>query len=210
VDYAVSTVAFSGTTTSAATLGMRVSTEYWAPVGASIGGAAVETTPPGNGDYLETRYETQTVSPSSENLINLTNRGGLIKNIIVVSRAAGARTALTAGSNVGLLLDNQPIAEGIPLEEHYDQTRRIYGYFGADLTTSYAPLTAGVQAGLDRGVVAINFEALSGGRSAWLNTSGGSLLQLKLTPGASASTLEVVTQLMQTKDAAAFYNAGGV
>lgn len=210
VDFAISTVAFSGTTTSAASLGMRVSAEYWAPVGSSIGGAAVETSPPGSGDYLETRYETQTLSASSENLINLTNRGGLIKNIILVSRAAGVRTAVTATSNVGLILDNQPINEGIPLEEHYDQLRREYGYYGADLTTSYAPLTAGVQSGLDRGVVPINFEALSGGRSSWLNTGGGSLLQVKLTPGASATSVEVITQLMQTKDAAAFYNAGGV
>jgi len=210
VDYAQSTAAFSGTTTSAATIGMRVTVEYFAPVGSSIGGQTVETTPPGDGDYLETRYETQTVSASSENLINLTNRGGLIKNIILVSRAAGVRTALTAGSNVGILLDNQPINEGITLEEHYDQLRREYGYYGADLTTSYAPLTAGVMSGLDRGVVAINFEALVGGRAAWLKTAGGSLLQVKLTPGASATTLEVVTQLMQAKDAAAFYNAGGV
>lgn len=208
VDYAVHTVAFTGTTTSAASLSMRVSQEYWAPVAGSLAGAAVEQAPPGAGDYVETRYETQTVSASAENLVTLTNRGGLVKGILLVSRAAGTRTAITAASNLGILLDNQPINEGIPIEEHYDQHRRMFGFYGADATTSYAPLSAGVMAGADRGVVPIIFDGLSGGRDSWLNTRAGSLLQVKVTPGASATSLEVVTQLAQVKDAAAFYNAG--
>lgn len=205
VDYAISTVAFSGTTTSAASLSMRVSQEYWAPVGSQLGGAPVDVAPPGAGDYLETRYETQTLSASAENLVTLTNRGGLVKGVLVVSRAAGVRTAITAASNVGVLLDNQPINEGIPFEEHINQVRRISGYLGADLTTSYAPLSAGVLPGADRGVVPIQFGDWSMGRDSWLNTRVGSLLQLKLTPGASATTLEVITQLAQVKDAGAFY-----
>lgn len=205
VDYSIYTVAWTGTTVSAASISMRVSQEYWAPVGSSLGGAPVEVAPPGAGDYVETRYETQTVSASAENLVTLTNRGGLIKGILLISRAAGVRTAITAASNLGVLLDNQPINEGIPIEEHYDQVRRSQGYFGADLTTSYAPLTAGVMSGLDRGVVPIQFFAWQSGRDAWLNTRVGSLLQVKVTPGASATTLEIVTQLAQVKDAAAFY-----
>lgn len=208
VDYAVYSVALTGTTTSAASLTMRTEQEYWAPVSGSLAGAAVEQSPPGAGDYLETRYETQTVSASSENLVTLTNRGGLVKGVLLISRAAGVRTAITAASNLGILLDNQPINEGVPIESHYDQERRMFGYYGADLTTSYAPLTAGVMAGLDRGVVPINFDGLSGGRDSWLNTRAGSLFQIKVTPGASATTLEVVTQLAQVKDPAAFYNAG--
>lgn len=205
VDVAVYTVAFTGTTVSAANLSMRVSQEYWAPVGGSLGGAPVDVAPPGAGDYVETRYETQTVSASAENLVTLTNRGGLVKGIILVSRAAGTRTAITAASNLGVLLDNQPINEGVPIEEHYDTVRRAHGYFGADLTTSYAALTAGVMSGLDRGVVPIPFFAMAGGRDTWLNTRVGSLLQAKVTPGASATTLEIITQLAQVKDPAAFY-----
>lgn len=209
VDYDVYSVALTGTTVSAATLSMRVSQEYWAPVGASLGGAAVANAPLGAGDYVETRYETQTVSASAENLVTLTNRGGLIKGLLLVSRAAGVRTAITAASNVGILLDNQPINEGIPVEEHYDQVRRAYGYFGADMTTSYAPLSAGVLSGLDRGVIPISFDSLSAGRDSWLNTRAGSLLQVKMTPGASATTLEIVTQLAQVKNPAAFFTNGG-
>jgi len=205
IDAAAYTNAFSGTTVSAATLSVRVAQYYWAPVGSTVGGVAAMTQPVGFGDYVETRYETQTVSASAENTISVTNRGGLVKGMIAVSRAAGVRTAITAASNVGLLLDNNAIDEGIPIEEHYDLLRRAYGYIGTDLTTSYAPLTAGTLPGLDRGVVVWPFGAYSGGRDSWLATRVGSLFQVKLTPGASATQLEIITQLAQVKDAASFY-----
>lgn len=208
VDFAQYTVAYTGTGVSASTLAMTAETEYWAPVGNSVGGQPVEIAPPGAGDYREVRYETQTVSASSENLVTMTNRGGLIAGVLLVSRAAGVRTAITAGSNLGFLLDNQPINEGIKIESHYDQHRRMYGFIGTDVTTSYAPLSAGTLAGLDRGVVPMNFSGLSLGRNSWLNTRNGSLFQAKITPGASATTLEIITVMMQAKNAAAFYNAG--
>jgi hypothetical protein len=205
IDVAATSVAFTGGTASAATVSVRVGQYYWAPVGPSVGNVPAMTQPVGFGDYVETRYETQTVTASAENTVNVTNRGGLIKGIIAVSRASGTRTAYTAGANVGLLLDNNPIDEGIPLEEQYDVLRRTYGYIGTDLTTSYAPLTAGVLPGLDRGVQVWNFGSLSGGRDSWLATRVGSLLQLKITPGSSATSLELITQLAQVKDAGAFY-----
>ena len=207
VDFAPYTNAFSGVTPSAASLSMRVTQEYWAPVGDSIGGVATRSAPPGAGDYLETRYETQTVTASAENLISLTNKGGLIRGVILASRAAGARTAFTAGANVGFLLDNQDINSGITLEDHNNQFRQKSGYFGADLTTSYAPLGAGVMAGIDRGVVVMNWDYLSGGRDSWLNTRAGSQLQARITPGAAATQLEVITVLAQAKELASFYDA---
>lgn len=205
IDVAAYTVAFAGTAPSAATVAVTVESHYWAPVGNTLGGVPVNAAPIGMGDYLETRYETQTVSAAAENTVAVTNRGGLIKGIIAVSRAAGVRTAVTAASNIGLILDNNPVDEGILLESHLDMVRRGYGFFGADLTTTYAPATPGVQVGLDRGVVIWPFHILSGGRDSWLSTRVGSLLQLKMTPGASATQLELITQLMQVKDPAAFY-----
>lgn len=211
IDVAAYTVAFTGTTTSAATLSVRVSQYYWAPVGPTIGGVPAATTPVGFGDYVETRYETQTVSASAENTVNVTNRGGMIKGIIAVSRAAGVRTAYTAAANVGLILDNNPVDEGIPLEEHYAVLRRTYGYVGADITTSYAPLTVvGGLPGLDTGVQVWPFYSMSGGRDSWLSTRVGSQLQFKITPGASATSLELVTQLAQVKSAEAFYAASAI
>lgn len=210
VDVNAYSVAFTGGVPTAGTVSLRVEQHYWAPVGSTLGGVPVNASPVGMGDYLETRYETQTVSAAAENTIAVTNRGGLIKGIIAVSRAAGVRTAYTAGSNVGLILDNNPIDEGITLESHYDTVRRAYGYYGTDLTTSYAPATAGVQVGLDRGVLVWPFSALSGGRDSWLSTRVGSLLQLKLTPGASATQMEIITQLMQVKDPGTFYQSSAL
>jgi hypothetical protein len=205
IDTNPSTVAWTGTTLSANTISVRVCTHYWAPVGNVVGNVPAMTQPVGFGDYLETRYETQTVSASAENVINVTNRGGLIKGMLLVSRAAGVRTAYTAGTQVGVILDNNPITEGITLEEHNDEVRRIYGYIGTDLTTAYTPLTAGTLPGLDRGVLVLPFAAQSGGRDSWLVTRVGSLVQVKATPGASATSLEIITLLMQAKDGAAFY-----
>ena len=205
IDYAIYTVAFTGTTPSAATMSVRVAQYYWAPVGSTLGGVPTQTQPVGFGDYVETRFETQTVTASAENTVNVSNKGGLVKGIIAVSRAAGVRTAFTAGANVGIILDNNPIDEGIPIEEQYDLLRRTYGYVGADFTTSYAPLSAGILPGVDRGVMVWALGDLSGGRDSWLSTRVGSLLQLKLTPGASATSLELITQLAQVKDAGAFY-----
>jgi len=205
IDVAQYTNAFTGTTPSAATVSVRVCQYYWAPVGATIGGVPAATTPTGFGDYVETRYETQTVNASSENTVSVSNKGGLIKGLILVSRAAGVRTAFTAATNVGMILDNNPIDEGILLEEQQDVMRRTYGYIGADFTTSYAPITAGTLPGIDRGVLAFLPGDYSGGRDSWLSTRVGSLFQLKVTPGASATTLEIITQLAQVKDASAFY-----
>jgi hypothetical protein len=207
IDVAPITAAFAGTTMSAATVSVRVKQEYWAPVGSTTGGVANQTTPVGFGDFLETRVETQAVNAASENTINLTNRGGLIKGIIAVSRAAGVRTALPTGNNVGLVYDNNAIDEGVLVSDQQDLLRRTYGYIGTDLSTSYAPLAAGALPGLDNGVMVWNFSALSGHRDSWLSTRVGTLLQAKITPGAGATQMELVTQLMQVKDAEAFYNA---
>jgi hypothetical protein len=206
IDVAASTVAFTGTTTTVATLSLRVTQWYWAPVAAQIGNVIAETQPVGFGDYVETRFETGTATPSAENLLTFTNRGGQIKGLILISRAAGVRTAITAASPVGLLLDNNAIDEGVLLEEIYDYLRRVYCYLGTDLTTSYAPLTAGVLPGLDRGVIVWPEFALSGGRDSWMTTRVGSLWQAKVTPGASASSYEAITQIAQVRDSAAFYD----
>jgi len=208
IDVAAPTVALSGTTMSAATVAVTVDQWYWAPVGATTGGIANQTAPIGYGDFVETRYENQPATASAENTVAVNNRGGLVKAIIAVSRAAGVRTAFTAGTNVGVVYDNNAIDEGIKLEAVKDQMRRTYGYLGTDLTTSYAPLSAGLLPGLDSGVLVINPATMSTGRDTWLSTRVGTLLQLKLTPGASATQLELVTQLAQVKDAAAFYYGG--
>lgn len=199
------TVAFTGTTPSAATVSVRVTQWYYPEPPAMLDGIPTMTQPPGAPDYLEWRYETKTVNAASENITDLTNRGGLIKGIIFVSRAAGARTDFNTTAQFGFRLDNQDIFTAVPLAEINDLNRRSYGYWGADLTTSYAPLSAGVQTGLDRGVAVLNFDQMCRGRDGWLATRTGSLVQAIHTPGASATQLEVITGLMQARNIGAFY-----
>lgn len=201
------TAVFTGTTVSAATVSVRATQHYWALSGDTMRGLPVQKYPDGFGDFVQTRYETQTVSASAENIVPINNRGGLVKGMIMVSRAAGARVAFTAGSQVGLLYDNNAIDEGVTLEEWNDDIRRIYGYSGAAIAaaSAYAPLTAGTAAGLEAGVLVHNFAALSGGRDTWLNTQVGTLLQAKVTPGSAATELQVITQLAQVKSPGAFY-----
>ena len=200
---------WNGTTVSASSVSIRTQQDYWAPVGDSTGGIPNEKTPTGFGDFVETRYETQTVSASTENIVPVNNRGGLVKGIVMVSRAAGTRTAFTAGTNVGTVYDNNAIDEGVLIDLYQDNIRDLYGYEGADLTTSYAPLAAGVVPGLDDGVLVFPFGLYGGdgNRNTWLNTRVGTLLQAKVTPGASATSLELITSLAQVKDADAFYGA---
>ena len=209
VDYAIYSVAFSGTTVSAASLSLRVSQHYYAPVARSQGNVPVNNMPNGAGDYVETRYENQAVTAAAQNLVSLTVRGGLLPNTVLVSRAAGVRTAITAGSDFGISLDNTPIFEGITIEEWYALIRRALGYIGTDLTTSYAPLTAGTIPGLDVGVIPIPWWMFNHpNRDSWLNTRVGSLYQVRLTPGASATQLEGVTQVANVRSAGAFYDRG--
>lgn len=205
VDLNAYSVAFSGTTVSAATVSITIDQHYWAPVGSTTGGVPNQTSPVGAGDFVETRYENQPATASAENTLPINNRGGLIRGIILVSRAAGVRTAFTANTNVGLVYDNNAIDEGIRLEAFQDQVRRTYGYIGADIATSYAPLTPGILPGLDNGVLVYNFGANQAERDTWLSTRVGTLLQIKATPGASATQMEIITQLAQVKDPTAFY-----
>lgn len=202
IDLAPISVALSGTVTGS-NVAVRVEQHYWAPVAATTGGVPNMTVPTGFGDYIETRYENQTVSAGSENTVNATNRGGLIRGIIAVSRASGTRTAFTAGSNVGLVYDNNAVDEGISIESVNDSLRRSKGFVGSENVNSYNGVTG--FPGLDRGVLVYDFEGQGGERDTWLSTRVGTLLQLKVTPGASATQLELITQIAQVKDAAAFY-----
>jgi hypothetical protein len=205
IDYAASTVAFTGTTPSATSFTVLVDQHYYAMVSPTLAGVAVNANPPGMGDYLETRYETQTVTASAENVVNVTNRGGLVRGVIAISRAAGVRTAFTTATNVGFVLDNNPIDEGIKLAAFQNYMRQLYGFWGADISTSYAPLSAGIACGIDTGVLVWNQGAMAGGRDNWLSTRTGSLEQLKVTPGASATQLELITDIMQVGDMNTFY-----
>lgn len=208
VDYAAHSVAFGGGTASAATLSIRLDQDYYAPVSDSINNVPLSSAPPGVGDYLSLKYETQTVSAAAENIVTLASKGGILRGLLIVSRASGTRTAFTAATQFGVILDNTPIHDGVFVERWYDQMRRQTGYLGANVGTTIAPLTAGTVPGIDTGVLAVNFGRQNGGRSSWLPTKSGSQIQLRITPGASATTLEVISLVGNVGDKAAFLDDG--
>ena len=200
--------AFAGTGVTAANTSVTVEQIYWAPVGTTTGGVPNAQYPPGYGDFLQTRYETQTVTAAAENTIPVNNRGGMVKGILLVSRAAGQRVAFNPTANLGIVYDNAAINEGVRFDNHNDIVRRLYGFNGPDRSAAanaFQSGTVGTTRGIDTGVAAIPFGLLSGGRDSWLSTRVGTLLQVKATPGAAATQLELVTALMQVRDAQAFY-----
>jgi hypothetical protein len=128
----VTTVAFSGGTASAATIGMRVTQHYWAPVGKTLAGAPVEVAPPGAGDYLETRYETQTVSAVGEPCYGdepWRSHQGHPHGV----ECGGYAYRYHCRVVVGTLLDNQPIDESVPVEE-FLRLRPAFGRVSSVLT----------------------------------------------------------------------------
>lgn len=205
IDYAVYSVAMTGTTVSVASLTVTTEQDYWSPAPATLQGKAVSTMPPGAGDYVETRYETLTVSASAMNLVQTQSRGGLVQGALLISRNGTTRTAITPGSEFGFVMDNQAIYEGTTIESWYNKVRQAYGLIGATITTSYAPLSAGVIPGVDTGVIPVNWGVFNAWRDTYMSTRGGSLVQYKLTPGSGATSLEIVTRLVQAKDPSAFY-----
>ena len=203
IDLAPVSVAVSGTVTKS-TVNVRVEQHYWAPVPSTTGGVPNQTVPTGFGDYIETRYENQTVSGNAENTVALTNRGGLIRGVLAISRKAGVRSDFVARSNVGLIYDNNAVNEGVQIESHNDFIRRSTGYVGPRNTNQYTGVSGGLP-GMDQGVLFYDFEGLGGGRDTWLSTRVGTLLQAKFTPATDATQIEFITQIAQVKDAAAFY-----
>lgn len=203
IDLAPISVAVGGTVT-ASNVSARIEQHYWAPVSSTTGGVPNMTVPAGFGDYVETRYENQTVSGNSENTVAATNRGGLIRAVLLVSRANGVRKDFKPKSNVGLVYDNNAVDEGISIESHKDSIRRSTGYVGPEHKLDYSTALNGLP-GLDQGVLVYDFASQGGERDTWLSTRVGTLLQFKVTPDSDATQLEIITQIAQVKDAAAFY-----
>lgn len=208
VSYAAASAAFGGTTPSSQSLSVTVEQHYWATVSPTLAGRPVQQEPPGAGDYVETRYENKVVSGGSENLTDITSKGGMMRGLLLISRNAGARSDWQAATNFGIVLDNYDLDAGVKIETRLDKTRRTYGFIGAQLTTSYAPLSPlGILPGLDRGVVAVNFGAESGGRDSWLPVRPGQVFQLRHTPAAGATQLEIVALIGTAASLSTFYNA---
>lgn len=209
MDYSIYSTTWTGTTPSAASITVRVSQNYWSPTPGALQGKAVMSAPPAAGTYIENRYETATASAGSENIITTNSgKGGFLQGALIISRNAGVRTAITAASNFTVMLDNQPFQDNVPIEEWMANYRRYSGYCGNDIAQDYTSgtiFTPGTAAGAEVGVIPVIFSMWNEWRDTWLSTRAGSLLQYKFTPGASATGVEILSRILMTDNADAFY-----
>jgi hypothetical protein len=169
---------------------------YWTePVASTASGVPQATAPLYNGSLNLWQLEPQPVTPGDK-YIKSNNVGNVLRTLIFTLRtAAGARTQADWPAVCELYLDNFPMFY-LPLLQWQSRMARWYQLRSASFD---------VAGGLDTGVFVMPFFALAEGaaqangrRSQYLPTLDTALLQLRGTSfGASASTLEIITNSVQ-------------
>lgn len=174
--------------------------EFWTePVAQTMNGVAQQTSPPFNGSLNLWQIEPLPVTPGDK-YMKSNNVGNVLRTLVFTLRnSSGAREDTDWPAVCELYLDNNPM---FYLPQNYWRSK-MGEWFG--ITSA----TKDVAGGLDTGVYVIPFYALAEGhaianarRSQYLPTLDASLLQLRGTSwGATASTLEVITNSVQPVNA---------
>lgn len=188
--------------------------------GATAGTASVQATAyyydlPNEGGFEQTPRGLPTASvwnietpplTQGEKLVQSFNTGNIIRNhIIVVRNAAGARVDGDLPSITTLVLDNVDRLR-LPKDQHEFLMARWYGLTNASKDAAL---------GLDNGVIVFPYHLLSGGlnndpanvRDQLLQTQTTSLVQFRgQSWGATAATMELITQSIATTDLNALYD----
>lgn len=180
---------------------------YWnEPAAATSQGMNQQTQPDGLGTVSQWQLETPPITPGDK-YIKSNNVGNVIRTLIFTLRNSGGARIDASGwpAVCELYLDNEPMFY-LTQNEWEDWMTRVYGFNAA---------TKDVALGLDTGVYVVPFHALAGGlagdasnsRSQLLPTLDASQLQLRGTSfGASASTLEILTNSVIPVSAQALFN----
>lgn len=187
---------------------------YWdEPSASTRQGTNQETGPVGLGSYSQIRQDTPPVTPGDKT-IKLNNAGPVLRAVILCLRtAAGARTNADLPATWDfmfntrdrfLISDSQLVSDMAEAFGYQQGT----GANGWGTAPSYDAAN-----GLDTGVrcfpYLMDFGGVSpdGPRSQYQVTADASLTQVRgISFGASASTLEIHTNLVRPKDAASLYN----
>lgn len=187
----------SGAPTSA-TVDVVATVHYWTEPAANANGQGQATIPPFNGTVNLWQFEGVSVT-AGDKYFRSNNVGNVLRTLIFVARnSSGARVETSAWPAVcELYLNNDPLFY-LPTRQWKSWMSRIYS-----LTSS----SMDVAGGLDTGVFVIPFFALAEGkaianarRSQYLPTLDSSSLQIRGTSwGASASTLEIITNSVQPR-----------
>lgn len=196
---------FSTAPNGTVTLSMQIIAHYWSqPAAANAAGVPQQTAPTGVGSVSLWQLETIPVT-AGDRIVQLHNVGNVMREVIFVLRtAAGARTSADWPALSQILLNNDLL--------FYKPTAAWQG----GMAESFGYDTGAIDAagGLDTGVfVLYDFMSPENGhvspssmRDQYLPTLDATLLQFRGTNfGASASTLEVISNAVKPISAAALY-----
>ena len=199
------TAVYSVVPTTDASLAITATAYYWSqPQPVNALGVSQQTAPLSNGGVGLVRVQTVNITPGDK-IVKLENVGNIWRSAVVVLRtAAGARTEADLPAVNWIRLNNDNLFWLTLQQWRRDMAQQL------GLTSA----TAEAARGPDNGVLAWTFlnaqhgnVRADGPRSQWLATLDATLLQLQGTSfGATASTLEVITDEIQVRDAAALYS----
>jgi len=197
-------------TTSNPTVNVTVTTTayfYDLPAETDANGVHNQTVPDGQGTASIWQIEQPNVAPGTQ-LVQSNNVGNVIRNhILVLRNAAGARIDVTNGwpNLMEVYLDNQPRFAFRRNEWEFLMSR----WFGLGAATKDSV------GGLDTGVYVIPYHAMTGSvagdpantRAQLLPTLNATLLQFRAQDwGSAVSKLEILTQVVSTKDPALLFS----
>lgn len=203
--FAPLTQIYSTSPTVAPTVRVTGYMHFWSqPNSANALGTPQQTAPDGNGSVNMIRVQTIPVT-QGDKLFNLSNVGNVIRFAIFVLRtAAGVRSAADLPATNQVILNNDTMFY-LPLAE-----------WQSDIATSYGYNVGAIDAagGLDSGVLTLHQfmeqrgrVLCDGPRDQYLPTLDATLLQVRGTSfGATAATLEVITNEIKPISAAALYS----
>lgn len=191
--------------TTPGTLTVTATAYYWSqPQPVNALGVAQQTAPLANGGVGLIRVQTVNLTPGDKT-VKLENVGNIIRSMVFCLRtAAGARTESDLPAVNWIRLNNDNLF-WLTLQQW---RRDMAGHLGFTSTTPEA------SRGPDNGVLSWTYlnaqhgsVRADGPRAQWLATLDATLLQYQGTSfGATAATLEVITDEIQVPDAAALYS----
>lgn len=199
------TAVYTVVPTTDGTLAVTATAYYWSqPQPVNALGVAQQTAPLSNGGVGLIRVQTVNLTPGDKT-IKLENVGNIWRSAVFVLRtAASARTESDLPATSWLRLNNDNLFWYTLQQWRRDMAQHL----------GFTSSTAEAARGPDNGVLAWTYlnaqhgnSRADGPRAQWLATLDATLLQLQGTSfGATAATLEVITDEIQVRDAAALYS----
>ena len=193
----------------AVTATITATADYWAvPNSTNAAGDPQSVEPVGTGAFSIWQYESAVVN-AGVNLVQSHNVGNVLREIILIFRAANVRNSSNFPSQVEVLLNND-LLFFLPVTEWTRELATATGYgcpVGATIPALDAPQ------GLDTGVYVLSQFLAPGAsrvantnpRDQYLPTLDATLLQFRCTSFGAGGTLEIYTNSIVTDDAKALY-----